>query len=432
MKVTVVGTGYVGLVTGACLAQFGLDVTCADIVREKIALLSSGEIPIYESGLKELVTRGVMSGRLSFTADVRAALPGAEVIFLAVGTPPLANGSADLSYVFNAVKTIAEAHRGYQVIATKSTVPVGTGMKIEKALAAQHSEDSFSVVSNPEFLREGSAVQDFMHPERIVLGCNDDRALRVMKHLYKPQADQGVRMLVTRRASAELIKYASNAFLAVKISFVNEISHLCEEVGANVMDVAAGMGMDTRIGPRFLRPGPGYGGSCFPKDTRALMDVAHLHGLSVKTVEAAVETNEDQIGRSISMVERAIGELKGATIALLGLAFKSDTDDIRESPAVKIASALLDAGVFVKAYDPAAAANAKRTLPGLRIESNPYSAAEGADGVVVATEWNEFKQLDLVKLGKSLKRHIIVDLRNLLDPGEVREAGFTYLSVGRP
>jgi UDPglucose 6-dehydrogenase len=432
MNVTVVGTGYVGLVTGACLAHFGLDVTCVDVDEGKIARLKGGSIPIYEPGLEEVVHRNVNAGRLRFSTDVAGAMPEAEVVFLAVGTPPLPDGSADMRYVFDAVRIFSENHRGYQVVVTKSTVPVGTGAKIEAMLSERHPKESFAVVSNPEFLREGSAVSDFMNPERVVVGCDDPKAMEIMKRLYKPQTDQNVRLLFTNRVSAELIKYASNAFLATKISFINEMSRLCEEVGADVADVARGMGMDSRIGPRFLNPGPGYGGSCFPKDTRALLDVARQFKVPMRIVDAAVAANEDQVQRSLNKIQRAFGEVRGKTIGLLGLAFKSDTDDVRESPALKIASALLEAGAKVRAYDPAAAENAQRELAGLRAVSDPYEAARGADGIVVATEWNEFKKLDWGRLKQCLRSRVVVDLRNLYDPKEVREAGFTYVSVGRP
>lgn len=432
MKVTVIGTGYVGLVTGACLAHFGLEVTCADLDAGKIEKLRQGVIPIYEPGLEEVVSRNVQAGRLRFTADVASAIPDAEVVFLAVGTPPLPDGSADMRYVFGAVQTISEHHQRYQVIVTKSTVPVGTGAKIEALMAERHPRDTFAVVSNPEFLREGSAVADFMKPERIVVGCDDPKALEIMRRMYKPQTDQSIQMLTASRVTAELIKYASNAFLAVKISFINEVSRLCEEVGADVMDVARGMGMDSRIGPRFLLPGPGYGGSCFPKDTRALLDVARAKKVGLRVVDAAVAANEDQIQRALNKIQKAFGSIRGARVALLGLAFKSDTDDIRESPAMKIAAALLEAGAVVRAFDPAAAENAAAVLPELGFAKDPYDAAAGADGVVVATEWNEFKKLDLQRMRESLKTALVVDLRNLYDPKEIREAGFTYVSVGRP
>ena len=432
MKVSVVGTGYVGLVSGACLANLGLDVVCADVDESKIKVLLDGGIPIYEPGLEEVVHRNVHAGRLSFTTDVGSATRNAEVVFLAVGTPPLADGSADMRFVFDAARIFSENHKGYQVIVTKSTVPVGTGARIEEMLLEKHPRDSFAVVSNPEFLREGSAVSDFTNPDRIVVGCDDPKALEIMKRLFKPQTDNNVRLLVTKRVSAELIKYASNGFLSVKISFINEVSRLCEEVGADVMDVARGMGMDSRIGPRFLNPGPGYGGSCFPKDTRALLDVAKSHKVPLRVVEAAVAANEDQIQRALNKIQKAFGgSVKDKTVALLGLAFKSDTDDIRESPAVKIAGALLDAGATVQAYDPAAAANALKELPALKTYADPYEAAHGADGLVIATEWNEFKKLDWPRLKTALKAHVVVDLRNLHDPGEVREGGFEYYSVGR-
>lgn len=433
MKVSVVGTGYVGLVSGACLANLGLDVVCADVDESKIKVLLEGGIPIYEPGLEEVVHRNVHAGRLSFTTDVGSATRNADVVFLAVGTPPLPDGSADMRFVFDAARIFSENHKGYQVIVTKSTVPVGTGARIEEMLLEKHPRDSFAVVSNPEFLREGSAVSDFTNPDRIVVGCDDPKALEIMKRLFKPQTDNNVRLLVTKRVSAELIKYASNGFLSVKISFINEVSRLCEEVGADVMDVARGMGMDSRIGPRFLNPGPGYGGSCFPKDTRALLDVAKSHKVPLRVVEAAVAANEDQIQRALNKIQKAFGgTVKEKTVALLGLAFKSDTDDIRESPAVKIAGALLDAGATVQAYDPAAATNALRELPALRTYPDPYEAAHGADGLVIATEWNEFKKLDWPRLKTALKAHVVVDLRNLHDPGEIREDGFEYHSVGRP
>ena len=432
MKITVVGTGYVGLVTGACLSNLGLNAVCADVDESKIAVLLADGIPIYEPGLEEVVHRNVHAGRLSFTTDVAAATRDAEVVFLAVGTPPLPDGSADMRYIFDAVRVFSENHTGYQVLVTKSTVPVGTGARIEAILAEKHAKDTFAVVSNPEFLREGSAVSDFTNPDRIVVGCDDPKALEIMKRLYKNQTDKSIRLLITNRVSAELIKYASNGFLSVKISFVNEVSRLCEEVGADVMDVARGMGMDSRIGPRFLSPGPGYGGSCFPKDTRALLDVAKAHKVPLRVVEAAVAANEDQVQRSLNKIERAFGGVKGKTVALLGLAFKSDTDDIRESPSVKIAAALLDAGATVQAYDPAAAENALRELPALKVCPDSYAAAQGADGLVIATEWDEFKQLDWPRLKQCLKNHLAVDLRNLHDPRDVRDAGFNYYSVGRP
>ena len=432
MKITVVGTGYVGLVTGACLSNLGLNAMCADVDESKIAVLLAGGIPIYEPGLEEVVHRNVHAGRLSFTTDVAAATRDAEVVFLAVGTPPLPDGSADMRYIFDAVRVFSENHTGYQVLVTKSTVPVGTGARIEAILAEKHAKDTFAVVSNPEFLREGSAVSDFTNPDRIVVGCDDPKALEIMKRLYKNQTDKSIRLLITNRVSAELIKYASNGFLSVKISFVNEVSRLCEEVGADVMDVARGMGMDSRIGPRFLSPGPGYGGSCFPKDTRALLDVAKAHKVPLRVVEAAVAANENQVQRSLNKIERAFGGVKGKTVALLGLAFKSDTDDIRESPSVKIAAALLDAGATVQAYDPAAAENALRELPALKVCPDSYAAAQGADGLVIATEWDEFKQLDWPRLKQCLKNHLAVDLRNLHDPRDVRDAGFNYYSVGRP
>ncbi len=433
MKVTVVGTGYVGLVTGAGLAHYGLDVTCVDVDERKIGLLNEGKIPIYEPGLEEIVHRNAAEGRLRFTTDVAGSMPEAEVLFLAVGTPPLPDGSADLRYVFQAVETFA-ANRGegYQVVVTKSTVPVGTGGRIEALLSENNSPQTFAVVSNPEFLREGSAVSDFLNPDRVVIGADTQRAREILTRLYKPLMDQNATVLFTSRVSAELIKYASNAFLATKISYVNEISRLCEKVRADVQDVAKGMGLDPRIGPAFLQSGPGYGGSCFPKDTIALLDIARSHDVPMRVVEAAATANEEQVYHSIRKIEEVFGELRGRTLALLGLAFKQDTDDIRESPAMKIARALLGRGALIRAFDPAAMENAGEELPDLNLCKDSYDTAVGAEGLVVATEWNSFKRLDWGRLKSLLKNPVVVDLRNLYDPAEVREAGFDYYSIGRP
>ena len=433
MKVTVVGTGYVGLVTGACLADCGLDVTCADVDERKIAKLHAGQIPIYEPGLEEIVHRNAAAGRLKFTTDVASAMPAAEVIFVAVGTPPLPDGSADLRFVFEVADTFAE-NRGpmYQVVVNKSTVPVGTGARVEDILLKSNPRESFAVVSNPEFLREGCAVSDFLHPDRIVIGADDPQAREVITRLYKPFIEQDTPLLFTRRVSSELIKYAANAFLATKITFVNEVSLLCEAVGADIQDVTRGMGLDGRIGPRFLQAGPGYGGSCFPKDTRALLDVSAAEKVPMRIVTAVVEANEAQIPRCVDKIREAFGGLHGKSVALLGLAFKSDTDDLRESPAMKIARTLLAEGTTVRAFDPAAMENAERELPGLVFCKDPYDAAEGADGIVIATEWKEFKGLDWGRIRDKLRAPRVVDLRNLQDPESVRERGFTYTSVGRP
>jgi len=432
MNIAVIGTGYVGLVTGACLSAMDRRVVCADIDAGKIEKLNRGILPIYEPGLEKLVAENSERGMLSFTTEVKAAAASAQVVFLAVGTPSLPDGRADLSYVFSAVGMISAVHKGYQVIVTKSTVPVGTGERIEARLADKHPRDTFSVVSNPEFLREGAAVGDFMDPARIVIGCEDERALKVMRRLYEPQTSRGVTLLTTNRASAEIIKYASNAFLATKISFINEISLLCEKVGADVMDVARGMGLDSRIGASFLNPGPGYGGSCFPKDTRALLDVAASKSVPLRIVEGAVKANFEQAGRSFRMIKETLSrDLQGSTVAMLGLAFKGDTDDVRESPALKIASLLLEAGVVVKAYDPVASENARVELPGLLIEKDPYAAADGADLLVVATEWGEFGGLDLDKLATAVKGKVIVDLRNIIRTDRAAAAGFACFSPGR-
>ncbi len=395
--------------------------------------MNEGRLPIYEPGLGEIVDQNVEAGRLHFSTDVAGAIPGAEVVFLAVGTPPLPDGSADMSYIFDAVKTFSRSKsKDFQVLVTKSTVPVGTGTKIEEILSRDHAADTYSVASNPEFLREGCAVADFMNPDRIIIGCNESTGLDVMLKLYKPMRENNAPILMTNRATAELIKYASNAFLATKISFINEVSRLCEEVGADVQAVAKGMGMDPRIGPKFLNPGPGYGGSCFPKDTRALLDTARSNQVPLKVVKAAVEANEDQIERAVRKIQGVLGELAGKTVALLGLAFKGDTDDVRESPALRIAQGLVQAGAKVRAYDPQAAENALKELPELQICSDPYEAAQGAEGLVVATEWNEFKKLDWPALMQALGRPSVIDLRNLYDPSEVKEAGLSYVCLGRP
>lgn len=432
MKVVVVGTGYVGLVTGACLSEFGLHITCVDVDAGKIAMLKMGGMPIYEPGLKEIVEKNKKQGRLFFEVGGEKALSEADVAFLAVGTPPKSDGSADMRYIYEAVKTFSKCHSSYQVLVTKSTVPVGTGAVLEEMLLKDHSKETFAVASNPEFLREGCAVPDFMNPDRIVIGCDDPKGLKLLLDLYEPMRKANAPILVCDRASAELIKYSSNAFLSAKISFINELSRLAEKVGADITKVAQGMGMDRRIGSACLLPGPGYGGSCFPKDTRALLDTARTFNSKLRVVEAAVAANEEQVGFALEKIRSAVGgKAEGAVIALLGLAFKGGTDDVRESPALKIAKALMDDKADVRAYDPEASANALKEVPGLKALESPIEAAHGADVLVIAAEWNEFKTLDLRELKDVMAKLNIVDLRNLLDPSHCQELGFNYAGIGR-
>lgn len=432
MRVVVVGTGYVGLVTGACLSDYGINVTCVDIDSEKIALLKRGEIPIYEPGLKEIVEKNQKAGRLFFEVKGEQSISKADVVFLAVGTPPKDDGSAEMKYVFSAVETFSKCHKSYQVLVTKSTVPVGTGKKIEDYLLKSHSKETFAVASNPEFLREGCAVADFMNPDRIVIGCDDSKGLKVLLDLYEPMRKANAPILVTDRTSAELIKYASNAFLSVKISFINEMARLAEKCGADISKIAEGMGMDKRIGKAFLLPGPGYGGSCFPKDTKAILSTAKEYGCRLKVIESAVAANEEQVDYSVDKILKSIeGKNEELTIALLGLAFKGGTDDVRESPSLKIARKLLNKGFKIKAYDPEASANAVKEVETLQICNSAKECAEGSDVLVIATEWNEFKTLDLVEIKNVMKTPIIVDLRNLLDVSQTAELGFKYDCIGR-
>ncbi len=434
MHICVVGTGYVGLVTGACLADFGMDVTCVDKDKRKIEMLDRGEIPIYEPGLDTLVAKNTAAGRLHFSTDVTASVRQALVIFIAVGTPPKEDGSADLTYVLQVARTIGENMNGYKVIVTKSTVPIGTGQLIEKTInEVTDGECSFSVVSNPEFLREGSAIEDFMRPDRVVIGARDPQAIAIMKDIYSPLYLIETPFVITNVESSELIKYASNAFLATKITFINEVADLCERLGADVHHVAKGMGLDRRIGPKFLHPGPGYGGSCFPKDTQALADIARNAGQPFEIVETVVGVNERIKARSIGKIRAALGEdLSGKTVAVLGLAFKPETDDMRESPSIPLVRALVEDGATVRAFDPAAMDNARGMLPDSVVYcEDSYETAEGADALVLVTEWNQFRYLDLERIKGLLARPIVVDLRNVYDPQRMRAAGFTYDCVGR-
>jgi UDPglucose 6-dehydrogenase len=434
MRVAMIGAGYVGLVSGACFADLGHVVTCIDKDAGKIAALQRGEMPIYEPGLAELVARNAGEGRLSFTTSLADAVKGAAAVFIAVGTPSRrADGLADLSYVYQAAREIAQALTGYAVLVTKSTVPVGTGDEIQRIIADIRPEADLSVVSNPEFLREGAAIDDFMAPDRVVVGTDDARAREVMYELYRPLADKGTPILLTARRGAELIKYAANAFLATKITFINEIADLCEQADADVEEVAHGIGLDHRIGPKFLSAGPGYGGSCFPKDLLALLKAGLDFGVPIRSIETIISINDQ---RKRAMARKVIaacgGSIRGRTIAVLGLTFKAETDDMRESPAVSIITALQDAGARVRAYDPQGMTHASTILNEVSFAADAYACAEGADALVVMTEWKEFRALDPVRIKSLLKRPIVVDLRNIYRPETMAGHGFTYVSVGRP
>jgi UDPglucose 6-dehydrogenase len=434
VRVCVVGSGYVGLVTGACLADFGMTVVGVDIDRAKVDALQRGEIPIYEPGLEEIVLKNLRAGRLRFTTDLEPAIREARAVFIAVGTPSRPDGKADLSFVETVAESIGDNLNDFKVIVTKSTVPVGTGQTVERIVRQRSGgRQEFAVVSNPEFLREGSAIEDFLHPDRVVIGARDPRAVEVMKDIYAPLKVAGVPFVIANVESAEMIKYASNGFLATKISFINEVAELCEAAGADVEVVARGMGLDSRIGSKFLHTGPGFGGSCFPKDTRAVAEVARDHGLRFEIIDAVLSANERVQQRMVEKIERAGGgSVAGRTIAVLGLSFKADTDDMRESPALPIIAGLLARGARVQAYDPAAMEQAKPLLPSIEFASDPYEAARGADFLVIVTEWNQFRALDLERLRTLLKQPLVVDLRNLYEPARVAAAGLRYVSVGRP
>ncbi len=433
MRICVVGSGYVGLVSGACLADFGMVVVGVDNDAQKIAALKHGEITIYEPGLATLVRKNVEAGRLSFSTDLGPAIESARAIFIAVGTPSREDGSADLTFIRQVAEAIGSHLNGYKVIVTKSTVPIGTGKMIEKIVKAENRDrHSFTVVSNPEFLREGSAIEDFMYPDRVVIGSRDQRAINIMLDIYSPLRVADVPFVITDVESAELIKYASNGFLATKISFINEIARLSEALGADVETVARGMGLDSRVGSKFLHPGPGFGGSCFPKDARAVAQIAQEAGQRFQIMEAVLRVNEETKQRMIDKITGAFGDLADRTVAVLGLSFKPETDDIRESPALDIVDALLAAGAHVRAFDPAAMSACRPRWPEVTFCDDTYEAAEGADGIVILTEWNQFRALELNRLRKLLTRPLIVDLRNVYEPAKMRAAGFTYVSVGRP
>jgi UDPglucose 6-dehydrogenase len=434
MNIVVVGTGYVGLVTGACFSEFGNHVICVDNNPEKIAMLERNEMPIYEPGLDALVERNVKAGRLEFTTELPQAVERSLVVFIAVGTPQGNDGRADLSFVKEVAKQVALNLNSYKVVVTKSTVPAGTG-KIVRAIIESNLKEShgFAVASNPEFLREGSAIEDFLRPNRVVIGCEDETSAAILKDLYRPLYLIETPIVVTNVITAEVIKYASNAFLATKISFINEMADLCEKVGADVHDVAKGMGLDQRIGRKFLHPGPGYGGSCFPKDTRAILEVARDHEVPLKIVATTIEVNESRIPASIGKIrEAAGGSVKGKLIGLLGLTFKPNTDDLRESPAMRIMDGLLEEGAKIQAFDPIgmpiAAASPKA---GVTYGKDEYAVAKGADVLVVATEWNQFRALDADRLKAAMREPVLVDLRNVYDPATMRAKGFRYTCVGR-
>lgn len=432
MHIAVIGSGYVGLVTGACFAEFGVDVTCLDVDEKKIARLSEGIIPIYEPGLEQLVAKNANAGRLRFTTDIQSAIEQALVIFLAVGTPPLPDGSADMSYVESATVSIAKYMNGYKVIVTKSTVPVGTGEYLRKFVRKhQTSPHDFGVVSNPEFLREGAAISDFMRPDRVVIGSNDEEAIEIMRDLYRPLYLIETPFVITSLEAAELTKYAANAFLATKISFINEIANLCDKIGCDVHDVARSIGMDKRIGSKFLHPGPGYGGSCFPKDTSALASVARRYGSESLIVDSVIEVNRRQRELMIPKIEKLAGDLKGKTVAVLGLSFKPETDDMREAPSVDIIKALVDCGAKVRAYDPVAMSEAKKVLPDICFAEDEYAAVTGADVLVFMTEWNQFRALDMERIYKLMHAPRIADLRNIYEPSDMHALGFDYVGVGR-
>jgi UDPglucose 6-dehydrogenase len=431
LDIAVIGTGYVGLVTGAGLADFGNDVICCDIDPNKIEALNNGLIPIYEPGLDTIVNRNVNEKRLRFTTDLPDAIRGSRAIFIAVGTPPKPDGSADLRYVENVARSIAQHMNGPKLVITKSTVPIGTGRLIERILDESGNGHKGSVVSNPEFLREGSAIEDFLKPDRVVIGASDEESIALMKEIYAPLHSLEIPFVVTNVESSELIKYAANGFLATKISFINEVAVMCELLGADVQDVARGIGLDSRIGPKFLQAGPGFGGSCFPKDTSAVADIARQYGYEFEIIEAVLRVNKNIKQRMVGKVVDALGDVRGKTVAILGLAFKPETDDMRDSPTIPLIKGLQEMGAVIRAYDPGAIENSKKIFENVTYCGDAYETAEGADALVIATEWNEFRALKLERVKKLLKQPLIIDLRNVYDPQRMKAEGFTYISVGR-
>ena len=432
MHIGIIGMGYVGLVTAACFAEFGVFVTCIDKDKKRIRSLRDGIIPFFEPGLEEFVQRNIKQGRLTFSTDIADAVRSSLVIFIAVGTPPRGDGTADLKYVEEVAKEIASNLNGYRVIVTKSTVPVGTGDRIRKIVSKHRKEQvDFDIVSNPEFLREGSAIEDFMRPNRVVIGATSAQAISIMKDLYKPLYLIETPFVITNIESAELIKYASNSFLAMKISFINEIANLCEKVGADVHMVAKGMGLDQRINPKFLHPGPGYGGSCLPKDTLALLKMAEEHGVDLGIVDATIRANERQQDSITKKIKDAMGPIKGKTIAILGLSFKPNTDDVREAPSLNIIKQLLKEKAKIRAYDPVSMKSTQSILPDITYCKDPYDAVKDANALVIVTEWNQFRNLELDKLKRLLKEPYFFDLRNIYEPQKLKDKGFKYYCVGR-
>lgn len=435
MNITIIGSGYVGLVSGACFAEFGHQVTCIDRDKEKIHALDNGKIPIYEPGLTELVQKNTAAGRLQFTCDLLPSIPEADAVFLAVGTPSRRRGDgyADLSYIYDAAREIAPLLKGYTVLIDKSTVPVGTARQVDRIVKEINPDADLDVVSNPEFLREGSALNDFMRPDRVIIGTDSQRAATLVKNIYNPLYLQETPFIITTQETAELIKYASNAFLAVKVSFINEMANLCEAVGADVVDLALAMGLDGRIGAKFLHPGPGYGGSCFPKDTLSLMRIAQENGCAVRLVEAAVEANAAQKARMVKKIRDGLGgNLAGKIIAVLGLTFKPETDDMRDAPSLTILPALLEKGARLKVHDPQGIDEAIKFIPPCEVAKNAYDACQGADAVILMTEWNQYRALDLARIKASMGDNpVFFDLRNVYMPEQVKEKGFKYIGVGR-
>ena len=434
MRIAMIGTGYVGLVSGACFSEFGIEVACVDKDGDKIARLNRGEVPIYEPGLDQLLEANTAAGRLTFSTDLPGAVAGADAVFIAVGTPGRrGDGHADLTYVHEAAREIAAALTGYAVVVTKSTVPVGTGAEVARIVREACPNAEFDVASNPEFLREGAAINDFMRPDRVVIGTEAERAREILREIYRPLFLIETPILFTKLETAELIKYAANAFLATKITFINEIANLCEAVGADVHDVARGIGLDGRIGRKFLHPGPGYGGSCFPKDTLALARTAQQVGEPCRIVETVIEVNDRQKRRMADkVIAHCGGSVAGKTIAVLGLTFKPNTDDMRDAPSLEILPALLRAGAAVRAYDPVGQDEARKLLDGVFFCDGAYEAMEGADALVIITEWNAFRALDLERVKQAMAAPVMVDLRNIYNPDEMAAAGFRYTSVGRP
>ncbi len=432
MRIAIIGTGYVGLVTGACFAEFGVNVTCVDKDAAKIDMLNAGQVPIYEPGLDVLIEKNIRAGRLRFTTELQEAVEQSLVVFIAVGTPPKPDGSPDLSQVEGVARQIAAALNGYKVIVTKSTVPTGTGQAIRRVIEENCPPGvGFSVASNPEFLREGDAIKDFLTPERIVIGCEDSQATAILRDIYAPLTLTGIPLVATTVETSELIKYASNAFLAVKISFINDMANLCDRLGCDVTDVSRGMGLDSRIGNKFLSPGPGYGGSCFPKDTQALAHLAKSNGYELKVVEAGIAVNARQHDLMIEKVLALLGDPEGKTVGILGLTFKPETSDLRESPALAVAKSLSERGIQVRASDPVGIPEAKTLLPKAEFFEDPYETATGCDVLVLATEWNLYRRLELDRLRDLMRNPAIADLRNICDPAKARKAGFRYLGVGR-